>query len=98
MGSLAARSGIHLALGGGNLAHWLVRLFIWHEIFRLFRYLWGIPTYGPFLVALLGLVVIGLIVWRGSRGSRGPVRLRRSRAPSSDSQTGPRSGQGPRDW
>jgi hypothetical protein len=91
--SLAARlpAAHHLALGGGGLAHWIIRLFIWHEIFRLIRYLWRIPTFGPFIVVLLGLIVVGLIVWRRSRG---PIRWGRRRGGS----TGYGSGGGPRDW
>jgi hypothetical protein len=27
---------------GSGLGHWIVRLFIWHEIWRLLRYLWRI--------------------------------------------------------
>lgn len=79
----------HLTLGGGGLAHWLVRLFIWHEIWRLFRYLWRIPTFGPFIVVGLGLIIVGLAVWRQYHG---PVWGRRG------GSAGHGTGSGPRDW
>jgi hypothetical protein len=82
----------HSALGGGGLAHLIVRLFVWHEIFRLFRYLWRIPTFGPYIVVVLGLVLVGLIVWRRSRGS---TRWRRGRG---GGPTGNGGSSGPRDW
>jgi hypothetical protein len=81
----------HVALGGGGIANLLIHLFIWHEIFRLFRYLWRIPTFGPFIVVLLGLIVVGLIVWRRSGQ---PTRWGRRRSGS----TSYGSGSGPRDW
>lgn len=84
--------GHHLALGGGGLAHFIVRLFIWHEIGRLFRYLWRIPTFGPFIVIGIVLVMVGLVVWRRVRG---PYWGRRRRATGS---TGYGTGSGPRDW
>lgn len=91
--ALAARlPGHHLALGGGGIAHWLIRLFIWHEIWRLFRYLWRIPTFGPFIVVGLGLVLVGLIIWRQYHG---PVRGGRRRGSGS---AGYGTGAGPRDW
>ncbi len=101
--TLAARlpGAHHAALGGGGIASLLVHLFIWHEIFRLVRFLWRIPTFGPFIVVLLGLVFIGLIVWRQSRG---PVRsgggsMRWSgRRGGGSSGYGGDSGSGPRDW
>jgi hypothetical protein len=83
----------HVALGGGGIANLLIHLFIWHEIFRLFRYLWRVPTFGPFIVILLGLVVVGLIAWR--RSGR-PVRWGRRRGSSAG--YGNRSDSGPRDW
>ena len=82
-----------LALGGGGLTHWLIRLFIWHEIWRLFRYLWRVPTFGPFIVIALILIVVGVLFWMRSRGRpfwRGGRR--------GGGTTGPRSGSGPRDW
>lgn len=81
----------HLALGGGGLAHWLIRLFIWHEIWRLIWYLWRIPTFGPFLVIALGCVLVGSAVWRGYHG---PIWRGRRRGGS----TGYGTGAGPRDW
>ena len=77
------------ALGGGGLAHFLVRLFIWHEIWRLGRELWHIPTFGPIIVILLGLAVVALSILR-SRGGPGWLSRRRG------GRTG--SGTGPRDW
>jgi hypothetical protein len=92
----AAQPGFHLGLGGGGLAHLILRLFIWHEIFRLFRYLWRIPTFGPFIVVALGIILIGLLVWRNAHG---PVRLgRRRRGGPTGGPTGPGGGPGPRDW
>jgi hypothetical protein len=81
----------HLALGGAGIGSLLIHLFIWHEIFRLFRYLWDIPTFGPFIVVLLGVVAVGLMV---RRRSGKPVRLGRRRGGS----TGYGTGVGPRDW
>ena len=83
--------GHHAAVGGGP-AHWLIRLFIWHEIWRLFRYLWRIPTFGPFIVVALGLALVGLVVWRLSRG---PIRPGHRRGGGS---TGYGTGSGPRDF
>ena len=80
-----------LALGGGGLAHLIVRLFIWHEIGRLIRYLWRIPTFGPFIVIGLVLVLIGLLIWRRVRG---PIWRGRRRG----GLTGYGTGRGPRDW
>jgi hypothetical protein len=93
----------HLALGGGGLAHLLVRLFIWHEIFRLFRYLWRIPTFGPYIVIALGVVIIGLLVWRQTRRSGrwrqgGGGWSARSRQNGRGGSSGPDAGSGPRDW
>ncbi len=94
--AIALRSGAVVALGGGGvLVHWIIRLIIWHELFRLFRYLWRIPTYGPFIVVVLGLIIVGLLVWRRSaRGQRG-FGWRR---PGSGNSAGSGSGSGPRDW
>jgi hypothetical protein len=91
--SLAAwLPGHHLAFGGGGLAHLIVRLFIWHEIWRLLRYLWRIHTFGPIIVIGLVIVIVGLGVWRQTRGRGRPDRGRGG---------GPASyggGDGPRDW
>jgi len=84
--------GHQLALGGAGLAHWIIRLIIWHEIWRVLRLLWRIPTFGPFIVIAIVVIVIGLIVWRQSRGS---VRRARRRP---DGSTGFGTGSGPRDW
>ncbi len=83
--------GHHLALGGGGLAHFIVRLIIWHELARLIRYLWRIPTFGPFIVIALGLVLVGSLVWRHFHGPVWGGRRRRGSA-------GYGSGTGPRDW
>ncbi|MGO9078651.1 MAG: hypothetical protein ACLQDY_06365, partial [Streptosporangiaceae bacterium] len=55
----ARLAGGHLALGGGGLAHFLIRLFIWHEMWRLARSVWRIPTFGPIIVIV---VVAALVV------------------------------------
>ncbi|HTA02703.1 MAG TPA: hypothetical protein VK802_20155 [Streptosporangiaceae bacterium] len=85
-----------LALGGGGIGSLIVHLFIWHEIFRLIRLLWFIPTVGPFIVVLLGILLIGGMVWRKGHGPvrRGPIRWGRRRTGS----TGYGTGGGPRDW
>lgn len=70
------------ALGGGGLGHWIIRLFIWHEIWRLVRYIWRIPTFGPFIAVLIVAVFVGLLIWLQQRGPR------RQRS----------AGTGPRDW
>jgi hypothetical protein len=88
----AASAAHHLALGGAGIGSLIIHLFIWHEIFRLFGYLWRIPTFGPFIVALLGVVGVGYLVWRRSGK---PVRMGRARRNGS---TGYGTGGGPRDW
>jgi hypothetical protein len=80
-----------LALGGGGLAHWIVRLFIWHELFRLFRVIWHIRTFGPIIVLLIIAALIGLSIWKPWRGTRWPRR-------SYGGMGGPKAGPGPRDW
>jgi len=52
------------ALGGGGLGHWIIRLFIWHEIWRLMRLIWRIPTFGPFIAVLIIAAIVGLLIWR----------------------------------
>ncbi len=79
------------ALGGGGLAHFLVRLFIWHEIWRLGRELWHIPTFGPIIVIVLGLAVVTLSILR-SQGGLGRLSRRRG------GKSGTGTGAGPRDW
>jgi hypothetical protein len=96
---VAARMlGPHVALGGGGgLVHWLVTLFIWHEIFRVIFYVWHIHTFGPIIVAIVVLGLIGLAFWRRQRG---PFRRQRwlfGRRRVSGS-TGYGTGSGPRDW
>jgi hypothetical protein len=83
--------GGHLALGGGGLASLIVHLIIWHELFRLVRFLWHIHTFGPYIVVVLAVALVGLAVWRRSRG---PLRWGRRRGGSA----GWGSGTGPRDW
>jgi hypothetical protein len=80
----------HVALGGAGLGSLLIHLIIWHELWRLVRFLWHIHTFGPYIVILLGLLVAGALVWRRHRGGwrfgrRGGL-------------TGYGSGSGPRDW
>jgi hypothetical protein len=82
--------GGHEALGGGGLAHRLVRLVIWHELWRLARVTWRIPTFGPVIVVLVVLAVIGLAVL----GRRSARRHRRNQGGSLGTGSGP----GPRDW
>lgn len=98
---VAGFAGHHLALGGGGIGHFLVRLFIWHEIGRAIRYLWHIPTFGPFIVIGLGVLIVGLFIWRRMRG--GPVRWGgRGAGPfwgrRRGGSTGYGTGGGPRDW
>ncbi len=81
----------HLALGGGGFAHWIVRLFIWHELWRLGRALWRIPVFGPPIVIVVVLGLVTLAVLRQRNGYWWP---RRRRGGSMDTGSGP----GPRDW
>jgi hypothetical protein len=85
----------HQALGGrgvgGGIAHWLVRLVIWHELWRFIRTVWRIPAFGPIIIALVVLAVIGLAVLRRRGGVRWPGRSR-------DGSAGYGTGTGPRDW
>lgn len=83
-----------VAIGGGGIASLIVHLFIWHEIWRLVRFLWHIHTFGPFIVVALGLLLVAGTIWRRSHGSWGGLRWGRRRAGS----TGYGSGSGPRDW
>jgi hypothetical protein len=68
----------------------IVHLIIWHFLWRLVWYVWGIPTVGPFLVLLIVAVLVGLSIWR----RHGTPRRGRSRAGSASMGTGT----GPRDW
>jgi hypothetical protein len=88
--SAAIRLPGHLALGGGGLAHWLVRLIIWHELWRLGHLLWRIPTFGPIIAVLIVVILIGLVLLR-QRGGPGWWRRRGRRQDTSH-------GTGPRDW
>jgi hypothetical protein len=81
---------LHAALGGGGLGGLLIHLIIWHEIWRLIRYVWHIHTFGPFLVVLIIAALVAASVWRQHRGSWG--RRRRG------GYAGQGSGSGPRDW
>ena len=81
---------VHQALGGGGgLAHLLVRLVIWHELWRIGRALWRIPTFGPIIVILIAVALVGLVVLRQS-GFRWSRRGQRSQRGG--------HGSGPRDW
>lgn len=82
--------GHHVGLGGGGLAHFLVRLFIWRAIGRFFRLLWHIPAVGPVIVIVLILAVAGFILWRMSRG--------RSAGVGGGPRGGGPNGRSPRDW
>lgn len=84
-------SSFHLALGGGGLGSWIVHIIIWHEIWRLIRYVWHIHTFGPFIVLLIIAALIGAEVWRRRRGAWRPRRANRG-------YSGSGSGTGPRDW
>jgi hypothetical protein len=88
-GLVALGRGRLLALGRGGIGNWIVHLIIWHEIFRLLRYVWHIHTFGPFLVILIIAILIGLAVWQRQRG------FRRRRGPGGGSAG---TGTGPRDW
>jgi hypothetical protein len=91
-------AGARVAIGGGGLGglgHFLIRLFIWHEIFRLFRYLWRVPTFGPFIVIAIILIVAGVLIWRRTHG---PF-IRRGGGPGGRGRPGGGGGPaGPRDW
>jgi hypothetical protein len=93
-----------LALGGGGgLAHLLVKLFIWHLIWRVGLLIWRVPAVGPELVVLIVLALIALAIFRarGGRGWPGP-RWPGSRWPGRGRRdtVGDRTGNqaSPRDW
>jgi hypothetical protein len=86
-------AGSHLALGGGGLGSLIVHIIIWHEIWRLIRYVWRIPTVGPFLVILVIAALVAAGIWRRQRG---PFLRRRQGSGSTGPGTG--SDSGPRDW
>jgi hypothetical protein len=83
---------VHVALGGGGLGGLLIHLIIWHEIWRLLRYVWHIHTFGPFIVLLIIAAIIGASVWRRQRGAWRPGRR------AGGSYTGAGTRTGPRDW
>ena len=83
-----------LALGGGGgLAHLILRLFIWHAIWRLGLLIWRVPTVGPGLLVLIVLALVAVAIFRARRGRGRPGRGR-------GDPFGDRSGDqaGPRDW
>lgn len=90
--------------GGGGLAHLLVRLFIWREIWRLAFFLWRIPTFGPVIVLLIAAALVALAIFRarGGRGWPGPRWPGGPRGPGrgrTDPFGGRSSDRGsPRDW
>ena len=62
-----------LALGGGGgLAHLILRLLIWHAIWRFGLLIWRVPTVGPALVVLIVLALVALAVFRAGRGRGWP--------------------------
>ena len=77
-------------LSGGGLAHFIVRLFIWHVIWRAGRGFWHIPTVGPFVVVLLIVAVVALVVLRKQRARDGGTiaAARRERGPAGNRATG----------
>jgi hypothetical protein len=91
-GGPALRLAGHQALGGGGgIAHLLVRLVIWHELWRFIRIVWRIPTFGPIIVAVVIVAVIGLAVLRRTGVRWWPGRSR-------GGSRGYGTGTGPRDW
>lgn len=54
--------------GGGGLAHLLIRLLIWREIWRLGLLLWRVPTFGPVIILLIVLALVALAILRARRG------------------------------
>jgi hypothetical protein len=75
--------------GGGGLAHFLVRLFIWHAIWRFALLIWRIPKVGPVILVVIIAVLIA--------GSIFLSRRRRAGFPGRRFSGGP-SDRGPRDW
>ncbi len=85
-----------LALGGGGLAHLILRLFIWRAIWRLGLLIWRVPTFGPFILLLIAAALVVLAVLRSRRGRGWPgARRAPGRDPFRDRTDGPA---GPRDW
>jgi hypothetical protein len=65
----------HAALGGGGLAHFILRLIIWRMIWRFVMLIWHIRVFGPglLLLALFALVVWAILRsrrWRSDTGGR----------------------------
>jgi hypothetical protein len=89
--AVTARPGAHLAVGGFGVGHFLVRLFIWHLIWRLIISVWRIHVAGPIIVLVVVAGLIGLSVYRHYRGPL--LRMRKG-----GGITGYGSGTGPRDW
>ncbi len=77
--------------GGGGLAHFLVRLFIWHAIWRFALLIWRIPKVGPVILVLIIAAVVAVGVVLGRRRGSGFGR-------SIFGGGGGRPGRGPRDW
>jgi hypothetical protein len=88
--ALAVGGAAGLGLGGGGFGRVIVRLFIWHLIWRAGLGLWRIPTVGPFVVVLLIAAIVALGIVRKHRGPR----WWNNRGGS----TGAGTGRGPRDW
>ena len=88
--ALRAAAG-HLSLGGGGLAHVIVRLIIWHELWRLARLVWRIPVFGPVIVIVVAAGLITTMLLRQRTGHWWPRRRRGGAL-----NTG--TGGSPRDW
>jgi hypothetical protein len=91
-----------LALGGG-LGSALIHLFIWRLAWRAALGIWRIPTIGPIIDIVLGIVVVALIIVRSQLGPR--WWQRRGGRSGGRSGSGPGTGYGssggpggPRDW
>jgi hypothetical protein len=102
-GGHAALGGVGLG-GGGGLVHLLVRLVIWRELWRLARYLWRIPTFGPVIVLVIAAALVALAIfrarrgrgWAGPRWPGGPHGPGRGRTDPFGDRSGGRGS--PRDW
>jgi hypothetical protein len=81
------------ALGGGGLAHLILRLLIWRMIWRLGLLIWHIPAVGPGVFLLIVAALIGVAIIRSRRG-RAWAGRRRARYRSDGIRPEP----GPRDW
>ncbi len=88
-----------LALGGGGgLAHLLIRLFIWHLIWRLGLLIWRVPTVGPELVVVIVIALVVLAILRSRRGSGWPGSRWPGRRPGNPFRDRTSDEAGPRDW